>query len=282
MNLESNNMRPKMIILICLFLIAVYSCNENKTANKVTAQNDSIINPTKELKGFQIWQLDYYPDSMIINRSINDNSGWGAVIAYNIKLSNDYDSSSFIGWNETWKNKVIKIDDRNFKVKDLDYQYWELKLESDSKLLMRHIYCKYGDRIKEDTGQYYPFHKVKQILTLDSLNRLFAREVLAGTYNLVFNDTFNCSKTIELDKDFKIKGIEGKTKYYIETAIDFDFPVYNSFGLYKEGENPNQKFSFKFINDTLLIKDYKVRHDKDGMFDGIVINKTRIKMIKIK
>lgn len=250
------------------------SCNPNQSGNTATGQNDTLKNSLTDLKGFQIWQLDYYPDSILINRSINDNSGWESAYAYNIQFSED--SCQFIGWHESWWNRLKKTKDKEFKTIGDETQYWELKFVSNEKLLMRQIFIRDG---KADIGQFVPYHKVDKLLTIDYLDHKIAKEIFAGTYSVLFNDTFDCEKTVVLDGNFGVKGIKGIANYNFETAIDWDFPVFNAFGFTKKGDQVNKGLSFKFSGDTLLIKDYKLIYD-NGDFDHVEISKTRIKMIK--
>lgn len=263
-----------MISLIYFSLIMAVSCGQNKSGNTTTRQNDTLKNSVTDLKGFQIWQLDYYPDSILINRSINDNSGWESAYAYNIQFS--VDSCQFIGWHESWWNHLIKISDKEFKTKDDTTQYWELRFVSNEKLLMRQIFVRES---KTEYGDFLPYHKVDKILTLDYLDYKIAKDIFAGTYSILFNDTFECEKTVVLDSDFGVKGIKGIDNYNFETAIDWDFPVFNAFGFTKKGDQVNMGLSFKFSGDTLLIMDYKLIYD-NGDFDHVEISKTRMKMLK--
>ena len=255
-------------------MIMTISCGQNQSGNTSTGQNDTLKSSLIDLKGFQIWQLDYYPDSILINRSISDNSGWKSSYAFNIQFSED--SCQFIGWHESWWNHLIKTKDNEFKTKDNKTQYWELKFVSSEKLLMRQVTIRDG---KVEFGKFEPYHKVDKLLTLDYLDHKIAKEIFAGTYQVIFNDTMNCDKLVTLDSNFGVKGIKDITSYSFESAIDWDFPVFNAFGFNKKGESNNKGLSFRFSGDTLLIKDYKIVQ-KDGDFDHIEVAKTRIKMIK--
>ena len=266
----------------------ISSCNPHQSKNNTIGSNDSIekksdqnnsLSTPAKFEGNEIWQLDYYPDSILINRSINDNSGWKSSYAYNIQFSGD--SCRFVGWHESWWNKLIKIDDKNYKINDIGYQYWELKFDSNNKLFMRHIYNKNHSHSQEDTGIFIPYHKVERLLTLDSLKHVIAKKMFAGTYNVVFHDTLNCERTITLDSNFGVKGIKDIVSYYIEPDIDWDFPVFNAFGFNKKWKMNNNGLSFKFSGDTLLIKDYKMI-EVNGDFDHVEISNARIKMVKIR
>jgi hypothetical protein len=267
-------MRSKVFYSILLIITWILYSYSNQSATHSPLHNGTLKNSLSDLKRFQIWQLDYYPDSIFINRSINDNSEWESSYAYNIQFSED--SCQFIGWHESWWNHLIKTKDNEFKTKDDETQYWELKFVSSEKLLMRQISFRKGKAL---IGTFAPYHKVDQELTLEYLDHKIAKDIFAGRYKVIFNDTLDCEKSITFNSDFGVKGIKGITSYCFETSIDCDFPVFNAFGLNRKGESNNKGFSFKFSGDTLLINDYKVVQN-DGDFDHVEISKTRIIMIK--
>jgi hypothetical protein len=232
--------------------------------------NKSYIQPNDD---YEIWQLDYYPDSIIYNRSINDNSKWCSSYAYNIKFKED--SCKFYGFHEGWSSRLIKKSENEFWT-DTVMQYFELIFKSDKRLLMREIFIR-SNRI--DTGEFYPFHKVDQLLTRDSLKKLVVNKLFMGKYQLLYNDTFSCNEMIEFDDEFNVKGIEGITKYNIVTEMICDFPVDNAFG-FGDFNYSNMSFTFNFNGDTLFIKDYTILSDGCD-FSGIIPNNTRIKLLKL-
>jgi hypothetical protein len=263
-------------LLIITFSISS-SCNHNQANNNSIVQNDSIKVVQKSIDSSTIWQLDYYPDSIFINRTIDFDPIWESNYAYNIQFLND--SCQFIGWHESWWNRLEKVNENEFKTKNDPPYQWELKFVSKDKLLMREMW--YGDK-ETKISKYYPYHRVNKILTQDLLQRWIAKEIFAGTYKLLFSDTFNCEKTIILDDKFGVKGIKGITNYSIETEIDWDFSVENAFWLINKSNDSKKSFSFKFIGDTLFIKDYEIVSSEKYESDIAEITNTRIKLIKVK
>ena len=262
-----------------LFLVVFLSCNRIESTNSVSGLNDSLSGLYDNLKnaetGLDIWQLDYYPDSIFINRSIFDNSEWSSGYAYCIQFMKD--SCQFIGWHESAWVKLIKMNDKEYRTLDPQY-YWELKFISADSMLMRQIVV---GKQKTDIREFYPYHKVDKILTMDSIDRKIAKEIFSGTYNVLYHDTLDCKNTIVLDHEFGVKGISDIESYYFETDIDCDFPIFNVFGFNRKGEHGNTGFSFQFSGDTLFIKDYEVIR-VDGDFDHVEISKTRIKLVKME
>jgi|GEM_PF-3808919 len=227
-----------------------------------------------------IWQLDYYPDSIFIKRSIFDCSNWNSGYAYNIEIKGD--SCQFIGWHESWWNKLYKLKENTYTTAQTEgEQYWEIDVKPNNKVALREIQRNHA---KMDTGVWYPYHKVDRILSQKELKKRIAKQIFAGKYKLVFNDTLNCGKTVILDENFGVNGIRGVNKYNFETEIDIDFPLDNAFGLYNKSQENNSSdynisnnFSFEYKGDTLELKG--VKYLGDGAFN---ILGPRIKMVKMK
>ena len=265
----------RTIFFLGLFLIIIISCGQRQSINSVETK-DSLSNITNNSEKFQIWQLDYYPDSIFIARSINDKSWNSSAYAYNIQFSKD--SCQFIGWHESLWMKLIQVDKYDFKT-TYPTQFFELKFKSDNKLLMREIYIR---EEKTDTSEYYSYHRTNNILTQDSLKNEIAERIFAGTYKVLFNDTLECEPIVTLDNKFGVKGINGVKAYFIETEIDWDYPVFNAFGFSKSKLDFNKGLSFLFSGDTLIIKDYKEILNENGDFCRTEINRPRLKLLRIK
>jgi len=270
-------MKKSIIIFLGCFIVISISFFIFRT-NALPKKIKSNLDKSTFLEG--IWQLDYYPDSMFAKRSINDFSRWNSGYAYNIEIIGD--SCQFIGWHESWWNKLYKLKENIYVTAQTPgEQYWEIDLKPNNKLVLREIQ---RNRTKMDTGVWYPYHQIDQVLTQKVLKERIAKKIFAGKYRLVFNDTLKCEKTITLDAKFGIKGIQGVNKYNFETEIDIDFPLDNAFGLYnknneKDSSNLNisNDFSFEFKGDTLLIKGFKYLGD-----DAFNILGPRMKMVKMK
>lgn len=261
--------------LLYLSLLLINGCNRKQSGHSTNIHTDTLNKSLTDLKEFQIWQLDYYPDSILINRSINDNSGWGSAYAYNIIFSED--SCQFIGWHESWRKKMQRINETSYRTSN-EVQYWEFKFISVNKMIMREIFVR---KTKIDIGAFYQYHRVSKILTQDSLQNMIAKNMFTGKYKLLFSDILNFSDTIIFEDNFKVTGIKDVDKYDIETEIDLDFPVKNAFGFRKENEEINRNLSFEFLGDTLFLKDIRIVRN-DGDFDHVAVTDTRVKMIKIK
>lgn len=273
-------MKQSLILIFVLNLTFFSSCKQAKVG-KVDSNvdiNKSIIDSLKKIES-EIWQLDFYPDSILKNREIYKNSDWISSYAYNIEFTND--SCQFIGWWESWWNHIERINDNEFRTIDGKGQYWELKFETPEKLIVRQInYRKKTDQL--EIGQFYSYHRVDTILTLDSLDHKIAKDIFSGSYHLVYSDTLDCEGTITLNENFSINGIKNLTRYSFETSIDCDYPVPNVFRLYSDDENEIFEFTFKFSADTLFIKEFERINDSLGDFDHFEIKNSRIKLVKLK
>jgi hypothetical protein len=251
----------KTIIKALIFFAIIFLCfqfNKNDSLNDIT-ENQAI---------FGYWQLDYYPDSIIHNQSISDNSKWGSSYAYNLKLTKD--SCAFYGWHEGWRSKMIKISNNEYRI-DTIPQYWEVKIISKDKLIMREIFG--------DTGKFYPYHKVNKLLTQDSLKRLLAHELFSSKYQVLFNDTFLCEKIIDFTDNCSVHGIKNVFKYNFITDLNSDFPADNAFG-FGDFSYYIMNFTYNFYGDTLFIKNYDILSDGFD-FSGIKASKTRMKLLKL-
>ena len=185
---------------------------------------------------------------------------------------------------EEWSDSIIKINDNLYRTKGKD-QYWEFKLVGNEKLLMNEIGSKYSDR---RSGNYYPFHKVDSLLTMDFLKKRLAKEMFAGNYKVMYHDTLTTDSIIILDEDFGVKGITGISRYAVRPDIDIDGSVPNSFSFFDPVEkaksrydNLSEAFSFSFNKDTLMLNGFDILR-KDGDFDGYKITKPRVKLLKLK
>jgi len=260
-----------LIIFTGFILIGDCSFAPNKKAGK----NEPITG---------IWQLDYYPDSIFIHRSINDCSEWTSDYAYNIQFEGD--SCHFYGWNENGSEPVLKVNSFLYRTKSKD-PYWEFKLETKEKLLIREI----DEMYHHDSiiRPYFPYHRVNKVLTMDALKKRIAKEMFAGKYKVVYNDTLATDKIVELDDNLGVKGVKVFTKYEIKPDIDIEFSLPNYFSFFNPEERLKAKskydylskaLSFQFSEDTLILKDYEVLTD-DGE-DDIKLTRPRMKLLRLK
>lgn len=259
-------------IYICL-LLTIISCGQFKSSKEKTDFNE-----IEDVFDNQIWQLDGFPDSILVNKSIDDQSVNESNYSYNIIFKGD--SCQFVGTRESEWLKLKKINDKEFKAyhEGEDIQFWEIKFVSNNKLLAREIF-KRPEKI--EIGKYVSYHKVKKPLTLDSLNNLIAEKLFAGEYKTIYNDTLKLDEKVILTKNFEVKGIMGIEKFYFLVSDDCCYPVFNAFGFQSKKGISQNHLSFKFENDTLKLSANNPVF-LNGDFDHYEISKPRIKLQKVK
>ncbi len=253
--------------------------------NNSPPKNTCTLPPkNKDIHG--IWQLNYYPDSILIKKSINNCSKWSSDYAINIWIRGD--SCGFFGWNDRdWWLKMTKINNHEYVIGDsTSQQYFEFLVAKNKILEMRQISNRKKAH-KIQFGSYYPYHRVKALLSENELKKKITREWFAGKYKLIYNDTFTCDRNIVLDTEYAISGIHGISSYNFESIIDIDFPLDNIFELntIKDPKDSvkywNKPLSFQFKGDTLILNNYKVQYRDGGDVGGYLVTRPRIKMVKI-
>ena len=132
-----------------------------------------------------------------------------------------------------------------------------------------------------ERSEYYLFHRVNKVLTQEELDDRIVKEVFEGKYRVLFNDTLECDSIIYLGKNYNVKGVKGRSKYYFETEIDIDYPVPNYFAFRDTGNNGTE-LSFSFSGDTLLLKKFDILNDEEGDFSGFKVADTKVKLLKVK
>jgi hypothetical protein len=246
--------RSKFFIALILIILFIFSRCSVKNENVET--KDSLQSLSKTDSGILlsgIWQLDYYPDSILFHKSINKYSKWSSSYAYNIEFSGD--SCQFIGCHESWWNKLGKVNDNLYRTITNYDDHFEIRLSENGTFFLTEFR-------KEGTLGPYPYHQVNKILTLDSLERRIAKEIFAGQYQVLFSDTLKCNPVITLDGKFNITGIEGMSKYEIETEDDWDTALENSFYIIGD-HNQSKRFSFQFSGDTLRLMNYRFNYEEN-------------------
>lgn len=180
-------MKKKILIIIFLTNIAL----------NVFAQN------VEKSSKIENWYLIEYMDSTLINKQLYKFSRSCASYAYKVSIDrNKMDSIHFIGYHESWKDKLDKIGKSTYKMGD-DSQYWKIKL-MDDRLTVQEFFRDY------DTTANV-FSKRKDI---PSLKEYFSKGILAGRYIRESDNTI-----IEINKDFTITGMDSISSY--ELIIDF-------------------------------------------------------------
>jgi len=129
---------------------------------------------------------------------------------------------------------------------------------------------------------------VDHILTQDALKKKIAKEIFAGKYKVLMNDTLSFGKEIIFDSLLNVSGIKNILRYNFENEIDIDFPLDNIFYFIDTADKEpyydyyKRPFSFQFKGDTLLLNDYKILRNEGGDVIGFKITNPRIKLLKIK
>lgn len=211
------------------------------------------------------FQHDYYPDSIFLTRSIT----WDIVheSAYSYCLEFAGDSCQFIGYHESWWKKIKKIKENTFVTAGLSTDdYFEFEFLSRERIRMRNIRVKGIDSVKY-AFKYY--HIVPGVLTQLDLQKRMAKELFAGTYQVIYKDSLQCDSVIIIDENFKITGIKHFSTYGIETEIDWDFGLENACWLAARTGGDRKYFSFKFSGDSLTFFNYEMRETEDGMIPKI-------------
>jgi len=221
------------------------NCNETKTNNNI----------------YGIWCSDDYPDSIIAKKDIFNNSKWYSEDAFCIQIKKD--SCYFTGWLGSLNKKFTKIGETIYRTTN-EAQYWEFKIISDKKLAMR-LVKNYDNKITYE--EFYNYHKVDKLLTIDSIKNKIAEKVFIGTYKPFFNKSLECDSIVKFLKNDVVIGIKNNNRWGIEVKMDPDLFVPNAFKLGNNGDLRN--FSFKFKNDTLILLDCEMKRDSSGMYEGI-------------
>lgn len=230
---------------------------------------------------YRIWELS--TPSLTTCRSINSNIISSIInkasAEFILKFNSNYDSCTFIGWNESYKSKVKKNDDSTFRVENGDYSYWDFKFLSGKELFMRSVF--YKKDFKEKFTKYQGVDTLlSDYISIEKRITKMAKELIIGKYNVVFSDSLGCESEINFDDSSNAKGFIGFTKYRFKLG-DWEYPSdYNELVLLNENWGKS-KFAFEIIRDTLYLKEIgKVYTDPGSGFHVRSEGKTRLKLIK--
>jgi hypothetical protein len=293
-----------MKYLRLLFILPILvSCNtkEQKQVNTTTnARNEKIID-TESMKfekfsevvsekvieyesieytqrKFQVWELS----TLSLKTCININSDILSILknrssfAYGLKFSTNYDSCKFIGWNESFTAKVNKINDRNFRVENGDYSYWDFIFSSENELYMREVH--YKSESKTGFMLYKSVDSLKSCF-VSIINRI-AAELISGKYEPIYTDNFNCESLIVFDESKNVYGINEITRYTFNVGDPENPSDYDELSLYNK-DNNKLKFSFKIVRDTLTIREIgEIYTDPDSGFNLRKKGKIRLRLLK--
>jgi hypothetical protein len=225
---------------------------------------------TSALQG--TWQLDYYPDSLLANRDIYDNSDWSAPYAANLRFAGD--SCEFIGWHERWTVKTRQTSPQHYAAGD-SLQSWEIHYLGPNKVLFREVRPEAGG-----TSPWYPYHRVAQALGPAQLNAQVMKELFAGRYR-VLQSNRPADSVLVLGADSRVRGLPGVARYRILTEMDWDFLLPNGFCWETAKNKEVAQYSFRFAGDTLVLRNYEVHPEEEAVPTGILVTKPAMKLLKI-
>lgn len=217
-----------------------------------------------------IWQLDYYPDSLLLKKNIYAYSNWTAPYAATLRFAGD--SCEFIGWHESGWEKLQPIGQGVYSTLDPD-QGWEVKRMGTDALWFREY------KPDDSTELWYPYHRVATVLTQAALQKRLAREVFAGKYRVLQCDR-PADSVVSLGSDFSVRGLPGVTRYDVVTAMDWDFLLPNAFRWQDAAGAPVAQYSFEFAGDTLLLHDFEERPEDEQVPSGILVTAPTLKLLK--
>jgi hypothetical protein len=218
------------------------------------------------------WQLDYYPDSLLANRDIYNNSNWSAPYAANLRFAGD--SCEFSGWHERWTVKMRQISPQRYTAGD-SLQSWEFKSIGPNKVVFREVRLEAGG-----TSPWYPYHRVARVLTPASLNAQVVKRLFAGRYR-VLQSSRPADSILVLGADSRVRGLPGVARYRVITEMDWDFALPNGFSWETIKNKEVAQYSFRFSGDTLVLHHYEVHPEEEAVPTGILVTKPAMKLLKI-
>lgn len=290
---------------LCFLLVFIFSCaNENAKKKNQLGNIDSklventstkiqpvdseklieIVNKKQvdySQKKYKVWE--YSTPSLTTCKTLNSNIIASIInkasSAFLIQFDSNYDSCTFIGWNEMYKAEVTKIDDNAFRVENGDYSYWDFKFISENELHMRSVYYK-----KNYKDKFTAYHGIDSLysdfISIEKRITNIAKELILGDYKVVFNDSIDCESEITFGDSTKTQGFKEFTRYRFRLG-DWEYPSdYNEIVLLKKNWE-KRKFAFDIISDTLILKEIgEVYTDPGSGFYIRSDGKTRLKLIK--
>lgn len=250
-------------------LAAAAGCHADPPPAAAPPAQPRVANP---LRG--VWQLDYYPDSLLLKRDIYQYSDWTTPYAATLRFVAD--SCELIGWHEAGWEKVTRVTEGLYWVGSGD-RYQEIQLEPD-RLLFREVSV--SDSGATTTSEWYPYHRVPAVLTQPALAERVAREVFAGRYRVLASDV-PADSVLTLGPAFEVRGLRGVARYRVVTDMDWDFLLPNSFSWYDRRGKEVGHYSFEFAGDTLLLHSFEIRSEDDSVPSGIEVTAPIARFLKL-
>ena len=263
-------MRSALLTALVGGALAVAGCHAE--APRQAAAPPAQVPPPNPLRG--IWQLNYYPDSLLLKKDIYQYSNWTTPYAATLRFVAD--SCELIGWHESGWEKVTHVAEGLYWVGSGD-RYQEIQLEPD-RLLFREVSV--NDSGATTASEWYPYHRVPAVLTQATLAQRLAREVFAGRYRALASDV-PADSVVTLGPGFGVRGLRGVARYGVVTDMDWDFLLPNSFSWYGRRGKEVGHYSFEFAGDTLLLNSFEMRPDDDSVPSGIVVTEPVARFLKL-
>jgi|GEM_PF-5392978 len=220
-----------------------------------------------------IWQLDYYPDSLLLKRDVYAGSRWNSAYAATLRFIGD--SCAMIGWHEEFGYRARPVAAGEYRMGG-DGQFWDLKLQSD-RLLLRETLTSGNETT---ISAWYPYHRVKTVLTPEAVGKQLARQVFAGRYRRLHSDRA-ADSIVTLGPDFRVRGLPGVSTYHVVAAMDWDFLLPNSFSWRDAHGKEVSEYSFAFSGDTLRLHGFESHPEDDRFPTGVEITAPKAVFLKL-
>jgi len=252
-----NRLKTNMNKFFYLFVaIFSFACSSKKDESK---QSDIDQKPIEQLvikdaarliperHGIESWYSILYMDSTIDQKSIHKYAYSCASYAYKIIVDRSkMDSAEFIGYHESWKDKLEKKDSNIYWMGD-ETQYWEIKFVDDF-LTMQEFY---------KDNNYVVNYFLKREIEYSSLEDYFSKRIIAGNYL----DTLT-GKQFSFNNDLTITGIDSLIGFSL--LIDFWEMVPQMDVIYLNQKNGNYlEYSWVFNDNFLQLWNFEPPYEAD-------------------
>jgi hypothetical protein len=220
-----------------------------------------------------IWQLDYYPDSLLLEKDVYAYSSWNSAYAATLRFIGD--SCALSGWHEEFGYRARPGAAGEYRLGG-EGQVWDLKLQNN-RLLLRETLTSGNETT---VSEWYPYHRVKTVLTPEAVEKQLAQQVFAGRYRRLQSER-PADSIITLGPDFRVRGLPGVSRYHVVVAMDWDFLVPNGFRWRNAQGKDVSAYSFAFSGDTLRLHGYESRPEDDRFPSGVEVTAPKATFLKL-
>jgi hypothetical protein len=227
--------------------------------------------PNTPLLGW--WQLDYYPDSLLLNRDVYDNSGWSSAAAANLHFVAD--SGLQTGWHEQWWSKVRPKGPKLYASGDAS-QGFLYKLVDSNKLLFRETGLH-----ADSFPTWYPYHRVAAETTPLKVEKQLVSRAFAGRYR-VLQSRRPADSVVTLGADQRVRGIPGVARYHVIIDMDWDSLLPNGFVWQTSKGKEVAQYSFRFSGDTLVLRNFEIHPEEESVPTGILLTTPTMKLLRLR